>query len=191
MPNTAASAPPLIPVGQNNGVINCVQSGPVVCLHKNILTANTNATDPALLAAGTGDNHGSINLCPIPTGAASLVFWAAWLGSAPASDPVLYFYGRLRGTTTEPVDPILAANADSSSFNATGNRRWLRLYKESSAASSFTPSCASAQFTDGSISYSNHLSVDLLGCDLLMAVCQTAMGANPTAAILQGIFVQQ
>jgi hypothetical protein len=191
MPNTAKSAPAFSPFGNNSGVALCVQSGSVICLHKDLQVANSNATSPWVLSGGTGLGHGNINLCPIPTGANSLVFWPAWVGSDPTTSPTLMFYGRLRGGTPETtIDPVLAPNAGNSNFNpSSGDRRWIRLYNEASGATTFTPNCATPEYSDSGFSCGPHDSVNLLGCDQVMAVCSVA-AVNPTATILQGIFIQ-
>lgn len=193
MPNVGTKAPPFKPIGNTPGVTLLVESTPPFVLQKDLATANTNTTNPWTLANGTGTGHANINIVPVPTGANSLLVWAAWIGSDPASDPTVAFYGRLQNN--DGHDGILDASNVSSSFVSSvgtpAGSWWIKLYQESTSTSSFTfTTTTGGELTDGTIKCSAHTSVNVVGVDRVLAVVTTAAGAGATNITLMGSFVR-
>lgn len=191
MPTVLSTAAAFAPIGNANGVTLLVESTELLVANKDLLTQSADLTNPQALLDGTVADT-NIVAHPVPVGANSFIFFPIWVESGPpASDPTVGFFGRLQRPSSKPLNP----NTLVSSLNE--ERYWIKLYNETTGAKSFTPSVTGASDHEVLLNKAGvdiylgaRNRVNVLGCDLIMAVVETAMGSTPSAAALAGFFVR-
>lgn len=191
MPITPATAAPFAPIGNQTGVTLLVESTELLIANNDLLTQSADLTNPQALLDGTIPDD-NIVAHPVPVGANSFVFFPVWTEAGPpASDPTVAFFGRLQRNLQSPNNPKTVNSAMAE------ERWWIKLYNETTGAKSFTPSTTGVSDYDVLLNKAGldiylgaRNRVNVLGCDLIMAVVTTPMGSTPTTAALAGFFVR-